>query len=105
MPTLLFIFNVVLILIFNKQTIKFLIPFVLIFSLIFSLVYNFNKEVRFNFINLYQQVSEMIVIVKNKDFKNDNAQYLKQFETFTIHGLLINILEVELKILLLLRKT
>ena len=83
MPMLLFVFTVTLILIFNKQTRKFLIPFILIFSLLFSLVINFNKEVRLNFSNFYNQVSNMIVIVKNKDFKNERSPpYLKQFETF-----------------------
>ena len=83
MPMLLFIFSVVLILIFNKQTRKFLIPFVLIFTLLFGLIFNFNKEVRLNFKSFYAQVSKMIVIVKNNDFKNERSpEYLKQFETF-----------------------
>ena len=83
MPMLLFIFSVVLILIFNKQTRKFLIPFVLIFTFLFGLIFNFNKDVRLNFISFYSQISKMIVIVKNNDFKNERSpEYLKQFETF-----------------------
>ena len=83
MPMLLFIFSVVLILIFNKQTRKFLMPFVLIFTFLFGLIYNFNKDVRLNFNSFYGQVSKMIVIVKNNDFKNEGSpEYLKQFETF-----------------------
>ena len=83
MPMLLFIFSVVLILIFNKQTRKFLIPFVLIFAFLFGLIFNFNKDVRLNFKSFYGQISKMIVIVKNNDFKNERSpDYLKQFETF-----------------------
>ena len=83
MPMLLFIFSVVLILIFNKQTRKFLIPFVLIFAFLFGLIFNFNKDVRLNFKSFYGQISKMIVIVKNNDFKNERSpEYLKQFETF-----------------------
>ena len=83
MPVLLFIFSVVLILIFNKQTRKFLIPFVLIFAFLFGLIFNFNKDVRLNFKSFYGQISKMIVIVKNNDFKNERSpEYLKQFETF-----------------------
>ncbi len=83
MPTLLFVFTVVLILIFNKQTRKYLIPFLIICSILFSLIYNLNKEVRFNFINYYQQISKMIIIIQNQDFKNESSpEYLKQFETF-----------------------
>ena len=83
MPMLLFIFSVVLILIFNKQTRKFLIAFVLIFAFLFGLIFNFNKDVRLNFKSFYGQISKMIVIVKNNDFKNERSpEYLKQFETF-----------------------
>ena len=83
MPMILFVFTVVLILVFNKQTRKFLIPFLLIFSLLFSIIFNFNKDVRSNFSNFYFQVSKMFVIIKNKDFKNESSPaYLKQFETF-----------------------
>ena len=83
MPMLLFIFSLVLILVFNKQTRKFLIPFVLIFTFLFGLIFNFNKDVRLNFKSFYAQVSKMIVIVKNNDYKNDRSpEYLKQFETF-----------------------
>ena len=83
MPMLLFIFSVVLILIFNKQTRKFLIPFILIFAFLFGLIFNFNKDVRLNFKSFYGQISKMIVIVKNNDYKNERSpEYLKQFETF-----------------------
>ena len=83
MPMLLFIFSLVLILVFNKQTRKFLIPFVLIFTFLFGLIFNFNKDVRLNFKSFYGQVSNMIVIVKNNDFQNKHSpEYLKQFQTF-----------------------
>jgi len=46
-------------------------------------LFNFNKDVRLNFLNFYGQVSKMIIIVKNNDYKNEHSPvYLKQFETF-----------------------
>ena len=83
MPMLLFVFTVFLILVFNKQTRKFLIPFILIFSLLFTFVLNFNSEVKTNFKNFYNQISKMTTIIIKKDFKNESSpQYLKEFETF-----------------------
>ena len=83
MPMLLFIFSIFLILIFNKQTIKFLIPFILIFSIMFIIIFKSNTEVRINFMKFYNQVSTMTEIVIKRDFKNYNSpQYLREFESF-----------------------
>ena len=69
MPMILFIFTTLLILIFQKQTRKYLIPFILIFLIIFTSVFNLNSEVKNNFNNFYNQINKMIVIAVNRDFK------------------------------------
>ncbi len=83
MPMLLFVFSIILIIIFNKQTIKFLIPFVFIFSITFIIIFKINNEVKINFLKFYNQVSSMTEIVIKGDFKNNNSpQYLREFESF-----------------------
>lgn len=83
MPMLLFVLAIFLIIIFNKQTRKFLFSFTIISCLLFSLIYNFNSKVRYNFKVLYTQVSQIFVIVIKKDFDNENKpQYLREFSTF-----------------------
>ena len=83
MPMILFIFTLCLVLIFQKQTRKFFLPFILTFSIIFFLVFNVNQSVKTNFKNFYKQISNMYVIVANKDFESKQTpQYLKEFSTF-----------------------
>ncbi len=83
MPLILFIFCISLILLFQKQTRKFLIPFVIIFSLAFFLIFSSNKLVRDNFLNFYGQTSQMLSIIINKDFNDVSSPlYFKEFYTF-----------------------
>ena len=83
MPIILFIFCISLILLFQKQTRKFLIPFIIIFSLTFFLIFSSNKFVRDNFLNFYSQTSQMVKIIINKDFNMASSPlYLKEFYTF-----------------------
>ena len=83
MPTIMFLFAIILILIFQKQTRKFFLPFLIIFSLIFSILFQANEQVRNNFHNFYNQVSKISVFVINKNFFDDRSpQYLKEFSTF-----------------------
>tara|TARA_Y100000816_G_scaffold39172_1_gene24674 strand:+ start:6202 stop:7521 length:1320 start_codon:yes stop_codon:yes gene_type:complete len=90
MPTIVFLFSVTLILIFQKQTRKFLIPFVIIFSLIFSILFKSNITVRNNFLSFYAEISKMTQLVADKDFFNKNSNwYLKEFSSF-YHTWLIN---------------
>ena len=90
MPTIVFLFSVTLILIFQKQTRKFLIPFVIIFSLIFSIFFKSNITVRNNFLSFYAEISKMTQLVADKDFFNKNSNwYLKEFSSF-YHTWLIN---------------
>jgi len=83
MPTLLFIFTVFLIFIFQKQVRKYLLYFVIIFSITFSSFYHLNSKVKRSSDNFYNQVSKIVTIVINKDFNNENSpQYLKEFSSF-----------------------
>ncbi len=90
MPTIVFLFSVTLILIFQKQTRKFLIPFVIIFSLIFLILFKSNITVKNNFLSFYAEISKMTQLVADKDFFNKNSNwYLKEFSSF-YHTWLIN---------------
>ena len=90
MPTLLFLFSIFLILVFQKNTRKFLLPFIIIFSIIFSILFKSNELIRNNFLNLYGQVSIITKLTIEKDFFNKNSpQYLKEFTTF-YHTWLMN---------------
>ena len=83
MPLLLFIFSIFLILILNKQTIKYLLPFVIIFSVIFTIIFNFNSEVRTNFENLHKQIYKTTLILLNKDLGNESVpSYFREFSSF-----------------------
>ena len=83
MPFLLFLLLIFLVLIFHRSTIKLLIPFIFLTIIFFSIIYNSNQKVRDNFQSFYLNVSKIFIVVKNKDFQNDNVpQYLKEFSTF-----------------------
>ena len=90
MPTLLFLFTIFLILVFQKNTRKFLLPFLIIFSIIFSVLFKSNELIRTNFLSLYDQVSKSTKLTIEKDFFNKNSpQYLKEFASF-YHTWLMN---------------
>ena len=77
MPSIIFLFSVFLIIIFQKNTRKFFIPFIIIFTLIFVTLFKFNETIKLNFLNLYGQVYKMTLLVKDRDFFNkDSPQYL-----------------------------
>jgi len=83
MPTMLFIFTISLILIFNEQTRKFFFPFIIIFSIIFMLIFNLNSKVKDNFVGFYNQVSKMAIVMMNKNSSTKNyPPYLKEFVSF-----------------------
>ncbi len=83
MPLILFIFTIFLIFLFNRKIRKYLFFFIVIFSLIFYLVFNFNSRVKDNFLNFHMQLTKMIIILIDSDFKKANSpNYLKEFSTF-----------------------
>ncbi len=85
MPLLLFVFLVFLVLLFQKNLRKILFVFLIILPLFFTLVLNLNSEVRTNFNNFYKQVSQMVLIIYDKNSIDEKTPlYFKQFESF--HG-------------------
>ena len=83
MPAIIFLITIFLIIIFQKNTRKFLIPFLIIFMFIFITLFKSSETIRLNFMNLYGQVSKMTLLVKDKDFfSKDSPQYLKEFSSF-----------------------
>ena len=85
MPLLLFVFLVFLVLLFQKNLRKILFAFLIILPLFFTIVLNLNSEVRTNFNNFYKQVSQMVLIIYDKNSIDEKTPlYFKQFESF--HG-------------------
>ena len=83
MPSVLFILSIFMIILFQKQTRKFLFPFIIIFSLIFISLFNSNTKIRNNFLNFYGQISKMVNLTLEKDFFSEKSpQYLKEFSSF-----------------------
>lgn len=83
MPLILFLFSVLLITIFQKQTRKYLIVFFVTFSILFSLIFHYNSNVRANFKNFYDQVSQISIIIISGNYRTDKAPpYYKEFATF-----------------------
>ncbi len=88
MPIILFLFILSLIVIFNKQTRKFILPFLLLISLIFFLSFKFNENVKNNFINFYKQVSSMTEVLKSyisdqsDPLQIESFKYYKEFQSF-----------------------
>ena len=83
MPLVLFLFVISLIIIFNKQTIKFFFPALIVVTIIFYLFINLNSKVYENFRAFYDQISTMTLIVLEKNSKNKpTPPYLREFLTF-----------------------
>ena len=73
MPLIMYFFTLFLIIIFQKQTRKYLIIFIATSLIVFSLAYKFNLKVKNNFDNFYYQINKMITLVSEKDFQNQKA--------------------------------
>lgn len=83
MPLILFIFSILLIIIFQEQTRKYLASYFVTFSLLFFLIFQTNTNVKNNFKNFYNQVTQISKIVISKDFRTNQAPpYFKEFVTF-----------------------
>ena len=83
MPMILFLFSIFLIMIFQKQSRKYLLSFIVTFSLIFLIIMNQSVTVKNNFNAFYSQISGTVEILINKDFYSKKAPpYFKEFETF-----------------------
>ena len=84
MPLLLFLLCIILILIFQKETRKYLLPFIIIFPLIFLIIFNYNTKVKSNFKVFYTQISKIVtIVVIDQNFESNNTPtYLKEFVSF-----------------------
>ncbi len=88
MPLILFMFILFLIVIFQKQTRKFILPFLFAISLIFFSLFKLNENVKNNFINFYKQISKMTVLIKSNSLGEQNTsqqesfKYYKEFQSF-----------------------
>ena len=82
MPLILFILGISALLVFQKETRKYLPMFVLVFSLTFLVIFKFNSTVRYNFINFYSQVDGIIKTSILKKSDNPYSDYSKQFNSF-----------------------
>ena len=83
MPIIMFLFTILLILFFQQNIRKFLFLFLLIFSLVYSAFFKYNDTVRLNFMSFYDQVYKMSLLIKQKNFFNDDSpHYMKEFSSF-----------------------
>ena len=83
MPLILFLFSILLIVVFQKQTRKYFISFCLTFVILFVLIFNINSSVRNNFKNFHSQVSQISKIIISNDYRTNSAPpYFKEFATF-----------------------
>ncbi len=84
MPLVLFVLSILTVIIFEKETRKYLLVFVSIFSIIFFLIFKYNITVQKNFLSFYNQIENITkVIFKKDDLKTVPVpQYYKEFSTF-----------------------
>jgi hypothetical protein len=80
--------SLALIVLFQKETRKYIFVFFTIFSLSFILIFKFNLAVQKNFVNFYNQIQQISKVVKLKISNNQVSsadyvpQYFKEFSTF-----------------------
>ena len=82
MPLMLFIFTMILIVIFQKQTRKYFLSFMFISLTAFFLIFKTVPQVNENSMRFYNQISIMTKIVLKKDFYNEPPHHLREFVTF-----------------------
>ena len=83
MPLLLFIFSILLITIFQKQTRKFFIPFAFLLVLTSFLIFSFNLSIKNYYDSFYFQISKMTAHIINMDSNNEKVpQHINEFMTF-----------------------
>jgi len=83
MPTILFVFAIILALFFEKNIQKFIIPFFFVILIIFVSALKFNKTVYSNFSNLYIQAKKLVLIITVDGVEYPGAvSHLKEFDSF-----------------------
>ena len=81
-PLIIFSLIIFLIIVFQKQVRKYIIPAFISFIIIFSLFYKFNDQVKLNFKNFNNQISQITELLIEKNNKNQNYSYVSVFQTF-----------------------
>ena len=82
MPLILFILGTSALLVFQKETRKYIPMFILVFSLTFLVIFKFNSTVKSNFNNFYSQIDGIIETSILKKTDNPYSHYSKQFNSF-----------------------
>ncbi len=83
MPVILFILGVSALLLFQKETRKYIPVFIVVFSLSFFLIFKLNSTVRLNFINFYLQIDGIIkTSILKQEGESKFSAYSKEFDTF-----------------------
>ena len=84
MPLILFILGISALLVFQKETRKYMPIFIIVFSLAFILIFKLNSTVRHNFMNFYKQIdgiAKTSILNKTEEI-NLHSNYSKEFSTF-----------------------
>ena len=84
MPLILFVLGISALLVFQKETRKYMPIFIIVFSLAFILIFKLNSTVRHNFINFYKQIdgiAKTSILNKTEEI-NLHSNYSKEFSTF-----------------------
>ncbi len=82
MPLVLFLFAIFTLIIFQKETRKYILLFLTIFLIVFILIFKFNSTVKYNFLNFYAQIKGIVQTTVMKDSQNHIGNYSKEFDTF-----------------------
>ena len=84
MPLILFVLGISALLVFQKETRKYIPIFIIVFSLAFIVIFKLNSTVRHNFINFYKQIdgiAKTSILNKTEEI-NLHSNYSKEFSTF-----------------------
>ena len=83
MPLIMFVFTLGFITIMQKETRKYFIVLIASACIIFFTLLKFYTPAKYHFHSFYNDISKIIVSVKNRDFNNEKAPlYLQQFSSF-----------------------
>ena len=82
MPLILFLFTICLVILFQKETRKYLLSFVISFSLIFIVIITLSKDIRDNFGVFRVEITNIIKSIGKNGVSENSPHYLKEFASF-----------------------
>ncbi len=83
MPLILFILAISALLLFEKETRKYIPIFIVVFSLVFLMIYKFNSTVRYNFKDFHNQIDGIVkTSILKEEKENKYVVYSKTYQTF-----------------------